>query len=136
MTDPQVAILMLCLFIVLVLLGLFCQSLRVILEQLIPACGYHLSLKKFAAVRSNYEYGLVSHALASVIKRKLEQFSLLILQLEAQLTSGDLTLLRCRYYLQPMTHCLRCLSSCYSHSWRLVYMKYIEMWSRHTNVQL
>lgn len=74
---------------------------------MLPCCASYFTVANYVHVHSRWEYGLVSHALAACMRQLLNEYLVLIAQLEHQLASRRLTLLRAWYYLQPSMHTLQ-----------------------------
>ena len=81
-------------------------SLVELVGRLLPAGGAYFSVQSFVQSRSRWEYGLVSHALSASLRAILQEYLVLVAQLEHQFASRKLTLLRAWYYLQPALHSL------------------------------
>lgn len=69
--------------------------------MLLPICENAIRVREFIKFHSRYEFGLVSHAVVSVMKSVMREFDILIAQLEHLLVSNKLTLQKMTYLLQP-----------------------------------
>jgi len=76
-------------------------SLLQFLKQALPLCEDHATVLHFATVQGQYEFGTVNHALCSAIKELLKEFSVKVGQLETALRSGNLTIAKMWYHIQP-----------------------------------
>ena len=77
--------------------------------QFLPLCESAVRVRSFIRTHSRYEYGSISHAIASSLKEMLREFDLIIAQLEHLLTLGRLTLQKMIYLLQSSKSTLRAL---------------------------
>jgi gamma-tubulin complex component 2 len=68
-----------------------------------PACysEYAAVIQRFVETRRRYAWGLVCQALAGAMRHVLQDWHLMVAQLEHQLRSGKLTLHALWYYVQP-----------------------------------
>ena len=69
------------------------------ISKILPLCKQYSITQHFINIHSRYEYGMVSHALASAMRHLLKQFTMIITQLEQLCLQGNLTLLRLYFYL-------------------------------------
>lgn len=76
---------------------------------LLPLCESAVQLREFVRVHGRYEFGLVSHSLASAIKVIIRDFDILIAQLEHLFSCNRLSLQKMVYLLQPSKSTLRML---------------------------
>ena len=81
-------------------------SLRELVSRLLPVASSYYAIQSFVQSRTLWSSGLVSHALAGAIRALLQEYLVLVAQLEFQFSSRKLTLLRCWYYIQPALHSL------------------------------
>jgi len=84
------------------------ESLLFLVCKILPLCKKHDQVLGFLNSQSNYEYGLVSHALCEAIESLLKEYRLRITQIDSEFSKGDLTLQKLWFYLQP---CIRTLES-------------------------
>ncbi len=56
--------------------------------KFLPLCDSFVRVNAFVASRSQYDYGMVAHALAAGIRLLLREYLILIAQLEMQLRAG------------------------------------------------
>lgn len=65
-------------------------------SRIAPLCLHHYAVKQFVRLYSSLEQnsaaGLVNHALVSAIETLLEDYAVLLLQLEQKQNKGDLNL--------------------------------------------
>lgn len=76
-------------------------SLLYLVGKVLPMCNNHDRVCEFIKVHSQFEFGLVSHALCSAIKVLLKEYLLLVTQLDTEFMKGDLTLQKLWFYSQP-----------------------------------
>ncbi|CAO3595871.1 unnamed protein product [Absidia cylindrospora] len=77
------------------------QSLRHMVEKLLPLATYYMSVDAFVEQFARFEYGTVNHALCSAIRVFLKEYINFIAQLEHQFqTSNQFTLHRIWFYAQ------------------------------------
>ncbi|CEO98246.1 hypothetical protein PBRA_006360 [Plasmodiophora brassicae] len=74
-----------------------CVTMQFQVERCFPVCNQYLEILHFVKLRSRYEYGLVSQALAGAMEAVLEMYVVKI----AQLDSPDLSLQQLWFQLQP-----------------------------------
>eukprot|EP00698_Gefionella_okellyi_P017487 TRINITY_DN511_c0_g1_i1.p1 TRINITY_DN511_c0_g1~~TRINITY_DN511_c0_g1_i1.p1 ORF type:complete len:695 (+),score=171.59 TRINITY_DN511_c0_g1_i1:242-2086(+) len=70
-------------------------------RKILPICKDYVRVQAFITERTNFEYGLVSHALCDALSNLLHEYLLAITQLEAQLRQGTLSLQKMYYWLLP-----------------------------------
>ena len=85
--------------------------IRELAKTIIPLCSSFSSISRFIDEKSQFEFGLVNHALCSAIKTQLKDYLLLIGQLEHSFRQGQLALHRLHYYLQMPLKTLNFLAS-------------------------
>ena len=71
-----------------------------LIQKMLPLCNNHDIVQEFVNVHSQFEYGLVSHALCSSIRVLCKEYLLLCTQLDAEFNHGDLTLQKIWFYVQ------------------------------------
>ena len=86
------------------------ESLLHLVNNMLPLCEQHDKVCVFVNIHSNFEYGLVSHALCEAIGMLLKEYRLKITQIDAELEKGDLTLQKLWYFIQPCMRTMECLS--------------------------
>ncbi len=64
------------------------ESLGYLVGKFLPLCDSFVRVNAFVASRSQYDYGMVAHALAAGIRLLLREYMVLIAQLEMQLRAG------------------------------------------------
>lgn len=79
--------------------------------KMLPLCECVAVISRFAETRRRYEWGLVSQALAGAMRGVLQDWELMIAQLEHQLRNGKLTLQGLWYYVQPPMAALKLVAS-------------------------
>ena len=67
---------------------------------MLPLCNNHDFIQEFVNVHSQFEFGLVSHALCGAIRVLLKEYLLLVTQLDTEFMKADLTLQKVWFYLQ------------------------------------
>ncbi len=70
-------------------------------SSLLTLCESMIRIRDFIRQQQRYEYGLVSHALASAIKVIIRDFDVLMCQMEFLLNTGRLSLQKMVFLLQP-----------------------------------
>lgn len=71
-----------------------------LVQKMLPLCNNHDIVQEFVNVHSQFEYGLVSHALCASIRILTKEYLLLITQLDAEFNHGELTLQKVWFYVQ------------------------------------
>ena len=79
--------------------------------RILPLCECVAVISRFAETRRRFEWGLVSQALAGAMRGVLQDWELMIAQLEHQLRNGKLTLQGLWYYVQPPMAALKLVAS-------------------------
>lgn len=69
--------------------------------RMLPLCECVAVVSRYAESRRRYEWGVVCQALAGAMRGVLQDWDLMIAQLEHQLREGKLTLQALWYYVQP-----------------------------------
>ncbi|KAF5833568.1 Spc98 family-domain-containing protein [Dunaliella salina] len=77
-------------------------------HRVLPICDYVAVLQRFIETRSALTFGRVSHAVAAALWRLLQDWMLMVTQLEHQLRLGTLRLQALVYYCQAKRARLRC----------------------------
>eukprot|EP00210_Caulerpa_lentillifera_P000713 g690.t1 len=72
-----------------------------LLMKILPLCESVLIVQRFIEMRSGLEYGTVCHAISASIQSILDDWFLLVTQLEGQLIEGKLTFQKLWFYVQP-----------------------------------
>eukprot|EP00798_Chlamydomonas_sp_ICE-L_P000238 gene238-4000_t len=85
--------------------------LREMVEKVVPICEYVAVLQRFIETRSSFHHGLVSHAVAAALRTLLQDWFLVVTQLEHQLRLGVLSMQALVYYCQSPLNSLRLLAS-------------------------
>ena len=76
-------------------------ALLEIATRMLPLCEYVVVIQRYVETRRHYPWGLVCQALAGAMRGILQDWSLMLAQLEHQLRTGKLTLQALWYYVQP-----------------------------------
>ncbi|GBG65400.1 hypothetical protein CBR_g50761 [Chara braunii] len=79
-------------------------------ERVLPLCESYCAVSRFVEVRSHFKHGLASHALAAAIRSLLQDYQMMIAQLEHQFNLGRLSLQGLWFYCQPMMGAMQVLS--------------------------
>jgi gamma-tubulin complex component 2 len=75
-------------------------SLMFLVNKMLPLCNNHDLIQEFVNVHSQFEFGLVSHALCGSIRILLKEYLLLVTQLDTEFNNADLTLQKVWFYVQ------------------------------------
>ena len=67
-------------------------SLLFLVKKMLPLCNNHEQIQAFVNSHSQFECGLVSHALCGAIRALLKEYLLLVTQLDTEFIKADLTL--------------------------------------------
>eukprot|EP00803_Ostreobium_quekettii_P010884 evm.model.scf_2240.1 EVM.evm.TU.scf_2240.1 scf_2240:446-5849(+) len=86
-------------------------SLGALVERMLPICEHVVVLQRFIETRSYIEFGVVCHAVAAAMRQVLEDWLLMVTQLESQLRVGRLTAQSLWFYAQPPMAALGVLAS-------------------------
>jgi gamma-tubulin complex component 2 len=82
-------------------------SLRDLTSLMLKMATHYVAVDAFIEVQSRDEYGAVSHALCAAIRKLLQEYLVLMAQLEHQmLTNPDFTLHMLNLQIKPTTHML------------------------------
>jgi gamma-tubulin complex component 2 len=79
--------------------------------RMLPLCECVAVVSRYAETRRRYEWGVVCQALAGAMRGVLQDWDLMIAQLEHQLREGKLTLQALWYYVQPPMAALKLVAS-------------------------
>ena len=82
-------------------------SLLSLTNRILPLSAHYSTITCFVQQRSRFAYGMVNQALASAMRELLKEYMLVSAQLETQHRTGQLTLHKMWYYVQP---CLEALA--------------------------
>lgn len=83
------------------------SNLVEMVNRMLPMCEYIAVAARFVETRRGYSWGLVCQALAGAIRQVLQDWELMLAQLEHQMRIGKLTLQGLWYYVQPPMASLR-----------------------------
>lgn len=86
-------------------------ALQEMAARMLPLCEYVAVIQRFVETRREYGWGLVCQALAGAMRNVLQDWELMVAQLEHQLRTGKLTLQALWYYVQPPMLALRQVAS-------------------------
>ena len=75
-------------------------SLQFLVNKMLPLCNNHDTIQEFVNIHSQFEFGLVSHALCDAIRILLKEYLLLVTQLDTEFMKSDLTLQKVWFYVQ------------------------------------
>jgi gamma-tubulin complex component 2 len=67
---------------------------------MLPLCNNHDEIQEFVNIHSQFEFGLVSHAMCGAIRVLLKEYLLLVTQLDTEFMKADLTLQKVWFYVQ------------------------------------
>lgn len=82
-------------------------SLRDLTNSMLKMATHYVAVDAFIEVQSRNEYGAVSHALCAAIRKLLQEYLILMAQLEHQmLTNNEFTLHLLNLQIKPTTHML------------------------------
>jgi gamma-tubulin complex component 2 len=82
-------------------------SLRDLTTTMLKMATHYIAVDTFIEVQSRDEYGAVSHALCAAIRKLLQEYLILLVQLENQmLTNSDFTLHVLNLQIKPISHML------------------------------
>ncbi|ORX75866.1 hypothetical protein BCR32DRAFT_296613 [Anaeromyces robustus] len=88
------------------------QSLKDLVFRILPLANYYTQIENFIETHSLFEYGQVNQAFSAAIRRLLQEYRILINQLEHQFhTSNTFSLQKLWYYIHPHIHTMATLSS-------------------------
>jgi gamma-tubulin complex component 2 len=76
-------------------------SLKDLTRRLLPVCSNFATIIRFIEEKSVFDYGTVNHALSAAMWNLMRDYLTLTAQLETQLNTGQLTLQKMWFYLQP-----------------------------------
>lgn len=85
-------------------------SSQALLQRMLPLCESILIILRFVELRSGLEFGTVCHAISAAIQSILDDWFLLVTQLEGQLLEGKLTFQKLWFYVQPAMSVLSVLA--------------------------
>ena len=84
-------------------------SVLFLTKRILPACGHYVRVSTYIESRSQYQYGLTTHALCASMRSLVSEYIILVAQLEHQFRSGRLTLQKLFFYTQPALRTLSAL---------------------------
>jgi len=88
------------------------QSLKDLIYRILPLANYYIQIENFIETHSLFEYGQINQAFSAAIRRLLQEYRILINQLEHQFhTSNSFSLQKLWYYIHPHIHTMATLSS-------------------------
>ncbi|XP_066974838.1 gamma-tubulin complex component 2-like isoform X2 [Macrobrachium rosenbergii] len=94
-------------------------SLGQFVNRILPVCGYYSQLATFIKEKSQYHHGVVNQALAAAINTLIQDYLLLITQLEEMHRQWTLTLHKLFFYIEKtmgVMDTLACITSIISRS--------------------
>jgi len=71
-----------------------------LVNKMLPLCNNHDIVREFINVHSQFEYGLVSHALTASMRTLCKEYLLLITQLDTEFNNANLSLQKIWFYVQ------------------------------------
>ncbi|KAH8029472.1 hypothetical protein HPB51_000630 [Rhipicephalus microplus] len=93
-------------------------SLKEMVKKILPVCSYHSTVVRFIEEKQERGQGMVNQAVAACMRELLEDYTILITQLEHKLVSqGALTLHKCLFYVQPCLAYMAVLATCAQAIW-------------------
>eukprot|EP00891_Asterochloris_glomerata_P004229 jgi/Astpho2/4229/Aster-05189 len=87
------------------------SSMHELLKRMLPICEHVVIVQRFVETRSAFEWGRVCHAVAAAMRQVLQDWQLMVSQLEHQLHINQLTLQALWYYCQPPLASLQLLAA-------------------------
>jgi len=84
--------------------------LQEMVERVLPICDYVVVLQRYIETRTSQQHGLVSNAVAATLRSLLDDWLLMVTQLENQLRLGSLSLQSLTFYCQEPLAALRLLA--------------------------
>jgi gamma-tubulin complex component 2 len=78
-------------------------------SRVLPACGHYVRVSTYIESRSQYQYGLTVHALCASMRSLVQEYTILVAQLEHQFRNGQLSLQKLFFYTQPALRTLAAL---------------------------
>ncbi|XP_075732785.1 gamma-tubulin complex component 2-like [Rhipicephalus microplus] len=89
------------------------SSLKEMVKKILRLCSYHSTVVRFIEEKQERGQGMVNQAVAACMRELLEDYTILVIQLEHKLVSqGALTLHKCWYYVQPSLAYMAVLATC------------------------
>ena len=85
-------------------------SLRVLSTRILSVCAHYSYVVRFVERNADYVHGTVNQALGAAMRDLVKEYLIVAAQLEHQLLSGQLTLQKMWYYVQPCLRTLEVLS--------------------------
>jgi gamma-tubulin complex component 2 len=77
-------------------------SLADLITRMLPICSNYLKICSFVDERSSFEYGRVHHSVSACLREILQEYHILVAQLEHEShTNGDFTFQKLWYYITP-----------------------------------
>jgi len=87
------------------------------IQLLLPLCSQAVIIRDFLRLHARPSYGLVSHALASAMRVIFREYDILIAQLEYQYKTGQLSLQRLVFLIQPSVKILALFAHISARCW-------------------
>jgi gamma-tubulin complex component 2 len=78
------------------------QAMRELAIRIVPVCANYSLIMRFVQEKSHFKWGLVNHALVSAIREILKNHHISVCQFEALHRSGNLSLQKLWYYVNPI----------------------------------
>ncbi|KAH6923431.1 hypothetical protein HPB50_001070 [Hyalomma asiaticum] len=93
-------------------------SLKEMVKRILPLCSYHSTVRRFIEEKQGQTQGMVNQALAATMRDLLEDYIILVTQLEHKLVNQRaLTLAKCWFYVQPSLTYMGTLATCAQAIW-------------------
>lgn len=80
-------------------------------SRMLPLCECVAVVQRYVETRRGYEWGLVCQALAGAMRQVVQDWQLMLAQLEHQLKAGKLTMQALWYYVQPPMAAMRLVAT-------------------------
>ena len=86
------------------------MSLKTLVDRILPVCGSYSVVARFVEEKSRFTEGMVNQALCAAMQELLKEYQVVVAQLEHQAHTGQLSLQKLWYYIQPCLATLTVLS--------------------------
>ncbi|KAL3198115.1 hypothetical protein MRX96_014549 [Rhipicephalus microplus] len=97
------------------------SSLKEMGKKILRLCSYRSTVVRFIEEKQERGQGMVNQAVAACMRELLEDYTILVVQLEHKLVSqGALTLHKCWYYVQPSLAYMAVLATCARVIWETI----------------
>lgn len=85
-------------------------SIKILVNRILPICSHFSTVTRFLDSHSHFSHGMINQALCAAMQSLLKEYLVIVAQLEHQFNTGQLTLQKLWYYIQPCKQTLEVLN--------------------------